>query len=528
MGNLINRNLPCKLCSSSDAAQEYEDGFYCFSCQGHWKREDQVKTAPKDPELSKVSDLSIHGYPERKISKEIMEFFKVRCSFTEEGKIDKYYYPVGQGWKIKTLEPKGIRTVGKVDDLFGKDLFKESGRRIVVTEGEEDCLSVAQAFKHKYGRVYPVVSLGSCTSLKNISINMDFFSNFEEVIVWMDNDPPGKAAAKRILDLLGYHRCKVVESSEKDASDLLVKRGGLEVVRATWNAAAKSPASIVEGKDTWDYYNKYIDMTYVPWPEFLGELNKMTYGRYLGTITMFAAGTGVGKSTLLKEDMFHLLKNMDSGVGACFLEEDIGETVTSLMSLELNKRLGLPDTEVSKEEEKRAWKSVFGSNRILLIDHQGSVSDGTLISKLDYMAARGCKFIYLDHITVAVSESDERDTNKAIDIFMSDLLKLVKRRNIWMGVVSHLRKVSQGKESFESGGKIGEDDLKGSGSLKQISFQTVSLSRDKLSNDVESRHVTSLTLLKDRKTGNAGPAGFVKFDPITGRLKEHCEGLDLC
>lgn len=230
--------------------------------------------------------------------------------------------------------------------------------------------------------------------------------------------------------------------------------------------------------------------------------------------------TSIGKSTLLREDLYHLLKTTDDKIGACFLEESIGETVAGVISLELNKRITLPNVETTEEEEKEAWQRTLGLGRTIFVDHQGSVSDGGLLDKLEYLALSGCKYIYLDHITIAVSESEERDTNKAIDIFMSSLLKLVKRYNIWVGVVSHLRKVKQGEDSFESGGQIFEDDLKGSGSLKQISFQTIAISRNKLHNDENKRNQSQLWLLKDRKTGSTGPAGAYRFDGATGRLEE--------
>jgi twinkle protein len=236
---------------------------------------------------------------------------------------------------------------------------------------------------------------------------------------------------------------------------------------------------------------------------------------------MIAAGTSIGKSTMLREDIFHLLKTTEEKIGCIFLEEDVGETVGGIMGLYLNKRLGLPGVEITEEEERKAWESTVGlPNRVILLDHQGSVSDNGLIDKIEYMALNGCRYIYLDHITIAVSETEDGNVNAAIDRFMSDLLKIVKRHNIWVGVVSHLRKVKSGEDSFESGAPISEDDLKGSGSLKQISFQTIAISRNKLAENELVRNRSQIYLLKDRKTGNTGPAGAYRFNSATGRLEE--------
>lgn len=228
--------------------------------------------------------------------------------------------------------------------------------------------------------------------------------------------------------------------------------------------------------------------------------------------------TSVGKTSLLLEDFHHLLQTTDSKIGGCFLENSVAETVTSLMAIHLNKRLGLPGVEVEEEEERSAWEATLGLKRAMLLDHQGSVADSSLIDKIEYLALSGCKYIYLDHITIAVSES-EGNVNQAIDSFMSSLLKIVKKHNCWIGVVSHLRKTSTDAEStFETGAPITEDSLKGSGSLKQISFQTIGISRNKLHKDEEKRNTSQVWLLKDRKTGQTGMAGSYSYNTETGRL----------
>ena len=132
------------------------------------------------------------------------------------------------------------------------------------------------------------------------------------------------------------------------------------------------------------------------------------------------------------------------------------------------------------------------------------------------MAASGCKFIFLDHITIAVSEVDG-NVNEAMDKAMSDLLKLCKKHNVWIGVVSHLRKTSGGR-TFEGGAAITEDSLKGSGSLKQIAFLIIGFSRNKYSEDEAERQRVSISVLKNRFTGHTGPAGNARYDNITGRL----------
>ena len=62
------------------------------------------------------------------------------------------------------------------------------------------------------------------------------------------------------------------------------------------------------------------------------------------------------------------------------------------------------------------------------------------------------------------------------------MLKVVKRHNVWLGLISHLRK-SQGGRSFEEGTLASIDDIKGSGSIKQISFDIVAFARNLVAED---------------------------------------------
>ena len=95
------------------------------------------------------------------------------------------------------------------------------------------------------------------------------------------------------------------------------------------------------------------------------------------------------------------------------------------------------------------------------------------MEKIEFMAASGCKFIYLDHITLAVSEVDG-SVNESMDKLMSDLLKCCKKFDVWIGVVSHLRKTGSGAKTFEEGANITEDALLTRDlALSALSFSTL-------------------------------------------------------
>jgi len=167
MGDIYIRNQPCldPECGSSDARQVYEAGdSFCFSCNkwfpaqnGENFEEMQVKEERRQKKVRReeIEGLPSRGFEDRKISKKITDFFKVKCSYGEDGEIDAHYYPYqeGKAYKIRTL-PKKFRWEGKYENsLFGKELFNGGNRRVIVTEGELDAMAVAQASLNKYGKI---------------------------------------------------------------------------------------------------------------------------------------------------------------------------------------------------------------------------------------------------------------------------------------------------------------------------------------------------------------------------------------
>jgi twinkle protein len=237
-----------------------------------------------------------------------------------------------------------------------------------------------------------------------------------------------------------------------------------------------------------------------------------------GEITLFTSGTGSGKSTMIKEIILQLKEETEDNIGMISLEESIGDSAQKFIQM-------FTPEEPTEEQERKAFDKVFGDNRLILLDHNGAVSDSSLIDQIENLCLLGCKYLVLDHITIAVSEgTDGKTGNEAIDSIMSSLLKIVKKHDVWLGIISHLRK-SQGK-SFEEGHLASIDDIKGSGSIKQISFDIITFARNLIAQNEEERNTIQLRVLKSRFTGLTGDCGSAFYDQKTKRLKGQVDFLD--
>ena len=85
---------------------------------------------------------------------------------------------------------------GKGLPLYGSHLWS-NGKKLVITEGEIDAMSVSQLQNHKW----PVVSLpqGAAGAVRAIKDNWDYVLGFDEIVLMFDQDDKGREAARRSL-----------------------------------------------------------------------------------------------------------------------------------------------------------------------------------------------------------------------------------------------------------------------------------------------------------------------------------------
>lgn len=536
---MITKHLACEACGSSDAKCMREDGTgYCFSCATNFKStttnhtQDIQEMATNYPvSLEEIGTYPTYALSSRCITKATADHFNVKMSVDSEGRPEAHYYPYTRNnnivsYKIRKL-PKTFTSIGDSEgiQLFGQ-AQASNGKTLVITEGELDALAVSQANFDKYKKYYPVVSVPHGTgAAKALLANRDFLRQYETVVLMFDMDEAGQAGIEEACKIVGAGRVRIAKLKEKDPCDELRVNGYMSIIEAIWCAEAWSPSVIVKGEKVWEMYQQRKNIKSVPYPTCLSGLNEKIDGLRHGEIVLFTSGTGSGKSTVIKEIILNLLNTTDDKVGVIALEESVGESAEKLIGMHLSKSLRRGH-EVTPEEERAGYEEVFGSEKLMMLDHQGSVSDDSLIDKIEYMALMGCKYLVLDHITIAVSEGNSGLTgNEAVDKLMSDLLKLVKKHDVWLGLVSHLRK-SQGK-AFEEGLMPSMDDIKGSGSIKQVSFDIIGFTRNLVAEDEGERNAIKLRVLKARYSGETGDAGIANYNKDTTRLTKGEVGFSM-
>jgi len=523
------KHTNCEPCGSSDANAVYSDGStYCFSCKktnpsGTEETDIEFKVVQSQLNLDEIAKLPIEGF--RNISKKVLYNAGVKIEYDENRNIISHFYPITVNKKIKAYKKrivatKEFRSIGKaeVPELFNQC---NSGKRknLVITEGEIDCLSILEMLT-KAKAQFDVVSIvnGAPSARRNIASNLDFINKYEKVFLAFDNDEHGIEAANDVAHIIKPGKSHIVNSIFKDANEALVKEQSNTYLQDVWSAKTYKPDNFVSGEKIWQAFKERSEVKSVPYPDCLKGLNDKLFGMRLGEITLFTSGTGSGKSTVVKETILNLLDKTEDKIGLISLEESIGDTATRLIGMSINKNIRFPD-DVTDEEARIGYDKVFKDERLILLDHQGSVQDTSLLDRIEYLAALGCNYLILDHITIAVSEGVDGATgNEAVDKVMSSLLKIVKRYNIHLTLISHLRKSTGEGKSFEEGIMPNLDSIKGSGSIKQISFDIIGFARNMMAAEKADRSIVKFAVLKSRFSGETGHCGQAVYNSSTGRL----------
>ena len=277
------------------------------------------------------------------------------------------------------------------------------------------------------------------------------------------------------------------------------------------------PDGIISGSTLKDLVLEPLEksIAYYPW----GGLNSITGGVRSSELVTVCAGSGLGKSLFLKEIIYKLLKSTEENIGLLFLEESVKRTALSLMSLDANKPLHLSETEASEEEKNLAFESTLGTNRVYLFDSFGSTSVDNIVNRVRYMAkALSCKYVFLDHISIVVSDQQHGDERRALDEITTRLRMLVQECNITLFAVSHLKRPSG--TGHEDGAATSLSQLRGSGAIGQLSDMVLGLERDSQNDDPVERHTTRVRVVKNRYSGLTGKACALYYNHKTGRMEE--------
>lgn len=504
MSQWASTHQPCPCGKSSDAYSiDAKDGHgRCFSCGRYF---------PGDKEVEQDTGQYSYEYMARRgITKETHEFFGVKTQVNSNGEPVSVAYPFdGGNAKVRLLAAKRFHWVGPNPSSVkgGWDTTKfpaGSAKAITIVEGEDDRMSAYQML----GR-YPVYSVkNAATALSDVRADFEYLNSFGKIYLALDNDEPGNRASAAIAACFDFKKVYHVKLTPyKDATDFLEAGKQQEFKNAWYGAGHFLPEGVVSSLNDIDaILDAETDNPGVPWP--FKTLQERTDGIKPGRSYLLTGLEGIGKTEFFHAVEYHLgVEHPDDNMAIIHLEEPLEDGIKKKAGYALKVPTLFADSTVSKSEIKSAYHNwARKDDRIYFYNFFGSDDPDTLLAKIRFfVAACGCKWVFLDNITITATGRQMDDERRELDYLSTKLEMMVKELKFTLFVISHENDFGQ---------------TRGSRNITKVFDVWINMKRDIGASDEYSRNQQFLTLLKGRGCRGTGPAGVLVYDPGTATLSE--------
>jgi hypothetical protein len=204
---------------------------------------------------------------------------------------------------------------------------------------------------------------------------------------------------------------------------------------------------------------------------------------------------------------YHLLKTTDHKIGIIHLEEEERRTLCGLVGYHVKKPVHLPDSGFSNEDILKSYKELTKEeDRVHVYGHFGSDDPDIILDIIRHLVVvSGCKFVFLDHITMLVTGFEDEDERKKLDYISTKLAMMTRELNFTLFLISHVN--DDGK-------------TRGSRNIAKVADLIVALDRDIEHADPEIRNTTNITVKGNRFSGRSGPACPLFFSTESYTLSE--------
>lgn len=426
------------------------------------------------------------------------------------------------GRAIKDGESKMTREPGGKAVFWGMQLC-DTSLPLVLTEGEIDCLTVAEA------GIPNAISLPSGTQdLGCIAFSWDWLQQFDEVVLWVDTDTAGMECRKKLLQRIGIEKCTIVEvTGRKDANEVLTK-DGVEAVLSAWRGRKPAPMDglswLVDVED-----EEYSDTKRVL--SGLSKLDTAMGGFAMGAVSLWTGQVGDGKSTLTNQIM---LNAVDAGNVICIYS---GELRKSTLKRWLEVQLAGPgyveDYEdiLSGKKFKRARPSVvekirsWYGPRICFYDST-TVSEGSSLLSIFQFAARrfGAKVFLVDNMMslLGMSDGNEKNDNTRQKQLVTEICRFALAYDVHVHVVAHPRKpfIVRDKSGKGKPAPINMFDISGAQEIVNSVTNMFALRRVALEDQEAEGCDSILAIEKDREWGTRNAAIKLGYDDTCRRYNQ--------
>lgn len=409
---------------------------------------------PKNARVLTKAPLVTAWLAARKISEATSAKFKIIA----DGE-DVVVFPSMRDGDLLHLKYRSVRekkfwsSAGTGKWLFGWQALNPKVRAVVLTEGEMDCLALAE-----YGLQALSIPFGAGKAGKQDWIENEWenLERFDTIFLAIDWDRAGQQTVQELVDRLGRTRCRVVRLPGKDANQCLMN--GVpreEIIRAVTEAKTLDPDEL---RGAGEFAEQIIDRFHpkdrsqqgflMPW---LSMAEQFSFA--WGATTIIAGYAGHGKSEITGQFVLDALRQ---GVRACVASLEFRSS--KWLQRQVRQATGTPIPEVSAIQQTVEWLG----NGLWVVDIYGTAKIDRLLDVFRYAHRRyGVRLFVIDNFSkLGIADDDLAGQKRAIDM----ITEFSVVHNVHTILVHHLRK----EETDFSATNMSKLSLKGSGSISDM------------------------------------------------------------
>ena len=358
--------------------------------------------------------------------------------------------------------------------LFGMQQAQEYDKPLVITEGQIDSMSLAEA-----GVPNAVSVPNGCNAFTWVPSCWDYIHQFTEVIVFGDNENGKITLSEEIGQRFRSLKVSVVQDRDyigcKDANEILQKHGKEALLHAVENAKLIRTSKIISMSEV-----EAIDLQKLESVKtgFKRLDNALGHGIPFGSLVVVTGKRGEGKTTFVNQMV------------AEFLEQDIkcfeysGELQNYVVKGWLDNQIsGIKSLTNAQIQKINAWYK----DKMFLYDNTMVDEEEEDVFQLaeEAILKFECRAIIIDNLMTAMNNVNCEQVYQQQGNFTRRLAKLAKRYNVVVILIAHPRK----------GNTVTDPDvIAGSGDIANAADIILSYVRHEKDQDDE-RHIE---LMKNR------------------------------
>lgn len=403
--------------------------------------------------------------------------------------------------------------------LFGMDQCDPDLGPLVLTEGQIDSLSVAEA-----GIPNAVSVPTGAKGFTWVPYCWDFLNKFDTLVVFGDHENGKITLLDEMRTRFRHGTIKHVRPEDykdcKDANDLLRKYGAEAVQEAVRNA------TIIE--------NIYIKRLAEVEPRSasalermstgIRSLNKLLGGFYFGQLVILTGERGLGKSTLGSQfgtmavkqgyTTFYYSGELNDWYFQDWFERQMAgpRYINRMVSTLGNEEFSVDGRYIERIRAYYKEQCFIYDNSAIV----GEMHESLLQTIKTAITQYGCRVLLIDNLMTAMEDDLTSDLYRQQSVFVRGLTQVVKQFNVLIILVVHPRKSSIRRE-FQN------DDIAGSGNITNLADVILNYAKpddEDLKNDTDPAD-RILQVTKNRIDGRTSWSGIqLWYDHASKRIAE--------